>query len=281
MTPRVALTIAGSDSGGGAGLQADLKTFAANGVFGTCAVTAITAQNTAVVTDVLALESDLVTAQIRTVAADLQVLAVKTGMLAKAATVMAIGAMAENGELPRLVVDPVLVTTTGHLLLDEGGVRAYRETLLPHALIATPNLREAAVLTGREIRQLADEEMMALAAEELRQLGPDIVVVKGGHLASSSSPDIVAGPEGVRALDARRVSTHNDHGTGCSLSAAIAANLALGVPAEESIDRAKRYVHGALVGAQSWQIGTGHGPIDHFWDRAEAEREGSEGEGSS
>ncbi len=272
MTPRAALSIAGSDSGGGAGIQADLKTFAAHGVFATTAITAITAQNTQVVTEVLALDPELVVAQIRAVLSDLPIVAAKTGMLARAGTVARVGAMAAAGELPPLVVDPVLVTSSGHSLLDEGGVRAYRDLLLPHALVATPNLREAAVLTGRDVRQLRDEEAMAEAGEELRELGARFVIVKGGHLEAPTCPDVVVGPEGTSVLAARRVTTGNDHGTGCSLSAAVAANLARGLGVLESISEAKAYVHRAILGAARWRLGAGHGPIDHFgWDVDDAE----------
>lgn len=258
------LTIAGSDSGGGAGIQADLKTFAAHGVFGTTAITAVTAQNTAKVTDVVALDPDMVVAQVQAVTADMEVRAAKTGMLARAATVEAVGTLAAAGALPPLVVDPVLVSTSGHPLLDEGGVRAYRERLLPHATVATPNLREAAVLTGRSVRQLGDEEAMAEAGRELQRLGARVIVVKGGHLDAATSPDIVVGPEGIHTLEAPRVKTGNDHGTGCSLSAAIAANLAGGLGIMEAISEAKRYVHDALEGSAGWHLGSGHGPVDHF-----------------
>ncbi len=165
------------------------------------------------------------------------------------------------------MVDPVLVTSSGHSLLDEGGVRAYRDRLLPHALVATPNLREAAVLTGRDVRQLRDEEAMAEAGNELHGLGTRFVVVKGGHLDAPLSPDVIVGPQGTTVLPARRVTTGNDHGTGCSLSAAIAANLARGLGVLESISEAKAYVHRAILGAAHWRLGAGHGPIDHFgWD---------------
>lgn len=263
-TPRVALSIAGSDSGGGAGLQADLKTFAATGVHGATAVTAVTAQNTVAVTAVLALDAELVVAQVEAVLEDLNVAAVKTGMLASATTVEAVARLAADGRLPNLVVDPVLVSSSGHALMEEGGVLAYRELLLPHALVVTPNLREAAVLTGRRPSQLADEEAMVEAAQELRALGSAVVIVKGGHLAGSTSPDVVVGPQGTTMLPAQRVATSNDHGTGCSLSACIAARLALGDDVGASIAEAKAFVRRGLQGAASWRLGAGRGPIDHF-----------------
>ncbi len=275
-TPTVALSIAGSDSGGGAGLQADLKTFAALGVFGTTAVTAVTAQNTAAVLGVVALDPDFVVAQVRAVTSDLAVAAAKTGMLARPDTVAAVAELAARGELPPLVVDPVLVSSTGHPLMDEGGVDAYRRLLLPEAAVATPNLREAALLTGRSLSDLATVGAMVEAAEELRALGATVVVVKGGHLASAAregapgdaerpgSPDVVVGPDGPVVLHGERVATSNDHGTGCSLSAAITAGLALGSPPLEAVVAAKAYVRRALAGAVDWRLGAGHGPIDHF-----------------
>ena len=274
MTPVVALSIAGSDSGGGAGIQADLKTFAAHGVFGTCAITAVTAQNTRAVTGVVTMDPAFVVAQIEAVLDDLHPRAVKTGMLATGPTVAAVAALAGRGAFERLVVDPVLVSSTGHSLMDDAGIDAYRTLLLPLATVATPNLSEAAVLTGRRLEDLGSLDAMVAAAEELRGLGTETVVVKGGHLAralgsdpkrqSVPSPDVVVGPGGPVVLEADRVTTGNDHGTGCSLSAAIAANLALGSTTEEAVRAAKDYVHRALVGGAAWRLGGGHGPIDHF-----------------
>jgi len=266
VTPLVVLTIAGSDSGAGAGVQADLKTFAAHGLYGTCALSAVTAQHTAGVTGVVALEPRFVVDQVQAVVGDLHPVAVKTGMLANPAIVATVAELASSGVLPNLVVDPVLVSTSGHRLMDDGGIAAYRNHLFPQATVITPNLREAALLSGREPTDLRTTDAMAEVAEELRALGPGTVVVKGGHLGTdaSTTPDVVAGPEGTVILEGRRVTTSNDHGTGCSLSAAIAANLALGEDPLEAITRAKRYVERALEGAASWQLGSGHGPIDHF-----------------
>jgi hydroxymethylpyrimidine kinase/phosphomethylpyrimidine kinase len=270
MTPPVALTIAGSDSGGGAGIQADLKTFAALGVFGTSALSALTAQNTTAVTMVVVLEQAFVVAQIEAVLSDLHPGAVKTGMLASGPIVTVVASLAEAGRLPHLVVDPVLVSSTGHPLVDEGGVEAYRRHLIPTAEVLTPNLREAAVLCRRPLEDLGSLEAMVAAAEELRSLGPTSVVVKGGHLGAASgvadapSPDVVVGPAGTRVLEADRLATGNDHGTGCSLSAAIAAHLALGAGTLDAVVAAKAYVHRALAGAAGWRLGSGHGPIDHF-----------------
>lgn len=264
MTPTVALTIAGSDSGGGAGVQADLKTMAAHGVYGTCALTAVTAQHTAAVLQVVALETDAVMAQVHAVLADLPPAAVKTGMLATPAIVEAVADLAARQLLPALVVDPVLVSTSGDQLMQAGGVEAYRDALLPHAEVVTPNLREAALLTGAAPEELCDVAAMADAAEAIRSMGAAIVVVKGGHLHGDLSADVVAGPGGVVVIESTRVETRNDHGTGCTLSAAIAALLALGTPLQLAVEQAKEYVHRALLGASGWQLGQGHGPIDHF-----------------
>jgi hydroxymethylpyrimidine/phosphomethylpyrimidine kinase len=264
MTPKVALTIAGSDSGGGAGIQADLKTFAALGVYGTSALSAVTAQHTAAVLRTLSLDPDMVLAQVHAVLADLPPAAVKTGMLANPEIVKCVADLAARGLLPNLVVDPVLVSTSGHALMDEGGVHAYRELLFPHALVATPNLAEGALLAGVDVRDLGSVEAMTEVAEGLRRLGPDTVVLKGGHLNDGLAADVVVGPGGAVVLEATRIETRNDHGTGCTLSAAIAAELALGAPPAIAVERAKSYVHRALRGAARWQLGGGHGPIDHF-----------------
>jgi hydroxymethylpyrimidine kinase/phosphomethylpyrimidine kinase len=262
-TPPTALTIAGSDSGGGAGVQADLKTFAAHRVHGTSALTAVTAQNTAEVRGVVALEPSFVRLQIETVLADFEVLSVKTGMLATPAMVEELADLAGGGHLPQLVVDPVLVSSSGHALMDPAGVRAYLSLLLPHALVVTPNLREAAVLGGTTVEALTTTEAMAAVAEHIRGSGARYVVVKGGHL-SEAAHDVVAGPEGITVLPGARVDTGNDHGTGCSLSAAIAANLALGAAVLDAVREAKAFVARALAGGAGWHLGAGHGPVDHF-----------------
>jgi hydroxymethylpyrimidine/phosphomethylpyrimidine kinase len=283
VTPVVALTIAGSDSGGGAGIQADLKTFAAMGVYGTCAVTAVTAQHTTGVVAVAAVDPGMVRAQIEAVLDDLGAAAVKTGMLASPAIVAAVAELAAAGRLANLVVDPVLVSSTGHSLMERGGVEAYRRLLLPQATVATPNLREVALLTGRQLEDLGTVDAMTEAAEELRALGATTVVVKGGHRPATAGPfatvtprnpprdagdpgcpDVVAGPDGVVVLPAARITTGNDHGTGCTLSAAIAAGLALGRKPPTAVADGKRFVHRALQGAVEWHLGAGHGPIDHF-----------------
>jgi hydroxymethylpyrimidine/phosphomethylpyrimidine kinase len=267
-TPPTALTIAGSDSGGGAGAQADLKTFAAFRVHGTCALTAVTAQNTAEVRGVVALEPAFVRQQVETVLDDFDVRGVKTGMLANGAIVTAVADLAGRGFLPQLVVDPVLVSSTGHRLLEPEGVTAYLQLLLPHATVVTPNLREAAVLGGVDVESLATLEARVAVAERIRSTGARYVVVKGGHLTDSAD-DVVAGPEGIVVLPGERVVTGNDHGTGCSLSAAVAAALAKGTTVPEAIAEAKSFVARALAGGAAWRLGAGHGPLDHFgWSPA-------------
>jgi hydroxymethylpyrimidine kinase/phosphomethylpyrimidine kinase len=271
--PACALTIAGSDSGGGAGIQADLRTFAALGVHGAVALTAVTAQNTHEVTAVCALEAEMVTCQVLTVLSDLPVRAVKTGMLARPATVRAVGALARAGRLPQLVVDPVLVSSSGHPLMEIGGVEAYRHDLLPHALVATPNLREAAVLTDRDVATIRTVPDMIDVGEAIRQLGPRYVLVKGGHFTEdtdrdAAAPDVLVGPGGPFVLEAVRVVTRNDHGTGCSLAAACAARLAQGDDVPTAVETAKTFVLEALRSAATWTLGRGHGPIDHLgWSR--------------
>ncbi len=262
-TPPTALTIAGSDSGGGAGVQADLKTFAALRVHGTSALTAVTAQNTTGVRGVVALDPAFVRLQVEAVLDDFEVRSVKTGMLANGGIVTEVAHLAEQGRLPGLVVDPVLVSSTGHPLLETEGIAAYLERLLPRALVATPNLREAAVLSGTSVEALLSLDARIEVAEQIRGRGARWVVVKGGHLTDSAD-DVVAGPEGVTVLPSARVETGNDHGTGCSLSAAVAARLALGDTVLDAIGAAKEFVHRALVGGAGWRLGAGHGPVDHF-----------------
>ena len=269
MQPFVALTIAGSDSGGGAGIQADLRTFAARRVHGCSAITAITAQNTVGVTAVCALEPEMVVAQVDAVLSDLPVAATKTGMLARPQTVAAVARLAAAGRLPRLVVDPVLVSSTGAALMEEGGVEAYRRDLLPLALLATPNLREAAVLTGQTLSDVRDLEAMVALARRVAAFGPEWVLLKGGHFAEGSlterrAPDVLLGPDGYEVFDGPRVDTRNDHGTGCSTAACVAAELAKGATVPEAVVAAKTFVTAALRGAANWKLGSGHGPIDHL-----------------
>ena len=255
-----ALTIAGSDSGGGAGIQADLKTFAAHRVFGTCAITAVTAQNTLGVTMWRAVASDLVTAQIEAVAGDLGVDAVKVGMLANAAIVEAVAAAIAELDLPHVVVDPVMIAKGGDRLLEEEAVAAIRAELLPLAHVVTPNVPEAEVLSGRTIRSVDD---MRTAGERILGLGPRVVLVKGGHLEGPESIDVVCTAHEVFELRGPRIDTRHTHGTGCTLSSAIAANLALGLDDRPALSRARDYLDGAIRHAPG--LGRGHGPLGHFW----------------
>ena len=255
-----ALTIAGSDSGGGAGIQADLKTFAAHGVYGLSAITAVTAQNTLGVIDWVAMSADLVIAQVEAVVEDIGVGAVKTGMLANAAIVEAVAASVKSLDLPQLVVDPVMIAKGGDRLLDLDAVHAMRTELLPLAHVVTPNVPEAEVLADMQIRSLAD---MHEAARRIVALGPRVVLVKGGHLAGPESIDVAATKEGATELRGPRFLTQHTHGTGCTLASAIAANLASGKSEMEALAKAREYVEGAIRHAPG--LGKGHGPLAHFW----------------
>ena len=258
---RTALTIAGSDSGGGAGIQADLKTFAACGVYGTSAVTAVTAQNTLGVTAWEPISTELVIAQIEAVGDDLPPAAVKTGMLATAAIVEAVAAAIAALDLPNLVVDPVMIAKGGDRLLQSEAVAAIRTHLLKLATVVTPNVPEAEVLTGLSIKSLDD---MRTAARRIRTLGPRVVVVKGGHLPQGDRVvDVVSTPDAEFELTGRRFETRHTHGTGCTFAAAIAAFLALGQPVEEALRSARAYLEGAIEHAPG--LGRGHGPLNHFW----------------
>ena len=267
MTPPVALTIAGTDPSGGAGLQADLKTFAALRVYGASAITAVVAQNTTGVRDWRAMGPDFVVAQVEVVLDDQPVAAVKTGMLATAEIVLAVAQLAEAGRLPDLVVDPVMVASSGDRLLDAEAERLYVERLLPLAKVVTPNVREAQVLLGSTIASLDDQRE---AARKLGAHGPQVVVVKGGHAVAGTegeAVDVVWDGEGLREFRAPRIATQNNHGTGCSFASAIAAGLAKGGELPEVIADAKAYVQRAIAGGAQWRIGAGHGPLDHFgWE---------------
>jgi hydroxymethylpyrimidine/phosphomethylpyrimidine kinase len=254
-----ALTIAGSDSGGGAGIQADLKTFAALHVYGMSAITAITAQNTCGVSAVQAIDADMVAAQIHAVAADIGIHAAKTGMLFSAAIIQAVAAAVQaTGPYP-LVVDPVMVATSGDHLLQPAAEQSLRQDLIPLATVVTPNLAETAVLVGRKITSLAE---MQAAAEEIVANGAAAVVVKGGH-AIVKATDVFYDGSTMELLRGEVVQTHNTHGTGCTFSAAICALLARGIPLLEAVRRAKAYITGALK--QSLSVGKGSGPVGHFW----------------
>jgi hydroxymethylpyrimidine/phosphomethylpyrimidine kinase len=255
-----ALTIAGSDSGAGAGIQADLKTFAAHGVYGTCAVTAVTAQNTLGVVCWQALDADLVTAQIEAVVSDIGADAVKVGMLGNAAIAEAVAAAIRALDLPQVVVDPVMIAKGGDRLISDEGVATIRSELLPLAHVVTPNIPEAEALTGLSIQSPGD---MRDAAARILRLGPRVVLVKGGHAGGPESVDVCVTAATSFEIRAPRIDTPHTHGTGCTLSSAIAANLALGLPDREAIELAREYLDGALRHAPG--LGRGHGPLNHFW----------------
>lgn len=257
---RIALTIAGSDSGGGAGIQADLKTFAALGVFGTSAITAVTAQNTLGVDRADALDPGLVAAQIRAVATDLRPDAAKTGMLANAALIETVAACVQEFGIGPLVVDPVMVASSGDILLEPQAVDALRSRLIPLADLLTPNLAEAEVLTGRPV---TNEAEMRAAAAALVEMGARAALVKGGHLAGDEMVDILFDGREFHALRALRLPVDNPHGTGCTLSAAVAAGLARGDTLALAVSRAVGFVRRAIETAPG--LGHGRGPLNHFF----------------
>jgi hydroxymethylpyrimidine/phosphomethylpyrimidine kinase len=257
----IALTIAGSDSGGGAGIQADLKTFSALGVYGASAITALTAQNTREVRAIFDVSPEFVARQIDAVFDDLAVDAVKIGMLSRPAVIEHVAACLVRHAPPAVVLDPVMVATSGDSLLQPDAVAALRECLAPLATVITPNLPEACVLLGRES---IDEPHMPAAAEALLALGCSAVLLKGGHLTGDTSVDILHDGERVTRLSARRIASRNTHGTGCTLSSAVAAFLARGSPLTEAVQQAKDYVSAAIAHAATLELGTGHGPVHHF-----------------
>jgi hydroxymethylpyrimidine/phosphomethylpyrimidine kinase len=257
---RTALTIAGSDSGGGAGIQADLKTFAALGVYGTSAIAAITAQNTERVTRVFGIPPDVVIAQIDAVAEDIDIHAVKTGMLATPDIVSAVAGAIARLELPHVVVDPVMVAKSGDLLLTPDAVESVRSTLLPLAEIVTPNRPEAEVLAGRTIATSDDARQ---AARAIHGCGAGAVVIKGGHFEGDVLVNLLFDGTRFFEFETARVNTRHTHGTGCTFASAIAAGLARGDTVANAVQRATEYVAGAIASGLS--IGRGHGPVDHFW----------------
>jgi hydroxymethylpyrimidine/phosphomethylpyrimidine kinase len=258
----VALTIAGSDSSGGAGIQADLKTFAALGVYGASAITALTAQNTQGVEAVLVVPPDFVARQIKVVARDLSIGAVKIGMLATGEIIEAVAGALEILPGVPVVLDPVMVATSGDVLLDEDAIDTLRTVLLPRATLVTPNLPEAAKLLGGD--EAKDERAMSGQAASLRRLGAKAVLIKGGHAEGDQAVDLLVDDEGELRLEAPRVKTGNAHGTGCTLSSAVAAELAKGASLREAAARAKAYVRAAIVAADQIEIGQGRGPVHHF-----------------
>jgi hydroxymethylpyrimidine/phosphomethylpyrimidine kinase len=264
----VAMTIAGSDSGGGAGIQADLRTFAFHRVHGTSALTCITAQNTLGVTRVDALPPESVGAQIQTVADDIGIQAAKTGMLLNQAIMTVVAQMIQAIGLTQLVVDPVMVSRTGAVLIDEGAIATLTHELIPQALILTPNRYEAQLLSGIPIETLED---MKTAADIIRTLGCQSVVVKGGGMAGElRGVDVFWDGDRLEVLTMGQVDTTDTHGTGCTLSAAIAANLALGLDPFQAVQAAKNYVTTALKYAL--RIGKGQGPVGHYFPLLQEER---------
>ena len=257
-----ALTVAGSDSGGGAGIQADLKTFSAFGVYGASAVAAITAQNTIGVQAAMPVEPNLVAAQIRSVLSDIEIRAVKTGMLHSSETILAVAESLQEFQ-GHVVVDPVMVAKSGDPLLSDDAVETLNETLIARATLTTPNLPEAARILGAEVA-LCPEDMME-QGKALLKMTSGAMLIKGGHAPGDLCVDILIEPgEEPLVLSSKRIDTRNTHGTGCTLSAAVAANLALGSSLAESVDRSRRYLLRAIAAADSMNVGKGHGPVYHF-----------------
>ncbi len=263
---RIALTIAGSDSGGGAGIQADLKTFHQFGVYGTSVITAVTAQNTVGVEDWAALPVPLVTRQIAAVAADLPPAGVKSGMLGSAEVVEAVAEAIRRHHLPNYVLDPVMVATSGDRLLDRDAEQLIARRLVPLATLVTPNLDETRILVGEEVASVAQMER---AARALIKMGAKGALVKGGHLEGEEVVDVLALGDDLRRFTRPKLRTTSTHGTGCTLSAAVAAGLALGRPLERSVADAIDFVHRAIATAPG--LGKGHGPLNHFTPAPAAE----------
>ncbi|MGH2738983.1 MAG: bifunctional hydroxymethylpyrimidine kinase/phosphomethylpyrimidine kinase [Actinomycetota bacterium] len=255
-----ALTIAGSDSGGGAGIQADLKTFQALGVFGMTAITAVTVQNTKGVSGYEEIPADAVAEQIRAVATDIGVDAAKTGMLASAPIIHSVAETVAESQIPNLVVDPVFVSKHGHPLLRDDAVEVLRAEILPLAVLVTPNIPEASGLAGFPVQTPTDMERAGLA---ILELGPRAVLVKGGHLEEGDATDLLVTADGVQPISAERIHTPNTHGTGCVLSAAIAGRLALGDELVDAVRKGKLFVTEAIRAALP--IGQGIGPVNPSW----------------
>ncbi len=269
-SPPIALTIAGSDCSGGAGIQADLKTFTALGVYGASVLTALTAQNTSGVSGVHAVPSAFITAQFDAVMTDLAVGAIKTGMLATRETVETVAdGLVRYSHLP-IIVDPVMVATSGDVLLAADAIQSIRRRLIPLAEVITPNLPEAARLLDTAIA--TTEAEMAVQGRALLGLGAKTVLIKGGHAEGDEAVDLLFAAEGVIRLALPRVATRNTHGTGCTLAAAIAALMAAGVARPDAVRRAKQFVWEALQSAKDMRVGQGHGPVDHLFGIRRAPR---------
>ncbi len=258
----IAVTIAGSDSGGGAGIQADLKTFSALGVYGASVITALTAQNTLGVTAIHTAPAGFVTAQLDAVFSDLHVNAVKIGMLSQTDVISAVASGLTQWAPPFTVLDPVMVATSGDRLIDDDAVAAIVSRLFPLATLITPNLAEAATLLGETMASHDDD--IQRQGEALLGVGARAVLMKGGHGNGAESTDLLITPEGTIRLSAPRIATPNTHGTGCTLSSAIAAGLAKGLPLDKAVSDAKTYVTNALIASATLEIGQGSGPVHHF-----------------
>jgi hydroxymethylpyrimidine/phosphomethylpyrimidine kinase len=262
MTTPIAVTIAGSDSGGGAGIQADLKTFSALGVYGASVIAALTAQNTKGVTAIHDVPPDFVTAQIDAVFSDLDVNAVKIGMLSRAPVIKAVASGLARHKQNKIVLDPVMIAASGDRLLAPDAIEVLRDVLMKQALVVTPNLPEAAALLETTVAQ--NEAEMQEQGEKLLALGARAVLIKGGHGGGAESVDLLVEPTSVARLAAERIDTQNTHGTGCTLSSAIAAGLARGLDLAEAVRQAKAYVTAAIAASDRLSIGHGHGPVHHF-----------------
>lgn len=258
----IAVTIAGSDSGGGAGIQADLKTFSALGVYGASVIAALTAQNTKGVTGIHDVPPAFVTAQIDAVFSDLAVDAVKIGMLSNPRTIAAVAAGLTKYRQEKIVLDPVMVAASGDRLLVPEAIDTLRRDLLPRAMLITPNLPEAAALLEGPVAQTEAE--MCAQGEKLLELGARAVLIKGGHGQGAESVDFLIAPQAVVRLASERIATRNTHGTGCTLSSAIAAGLARGLALADAARQAKAYVTAAIAASDTLAIGHGHGPVHHF-----------------
>ena len=258
----IAVTIAGSDSGGGAGIQADLKTFSALGVYGASVVTALTAQNTRGVQAIHDVPADFIAAQMNSVFSDLTVSATKIGMLSQVPVIEAVASGLDRHRVWNVVLDPVMVATSGDRLLNPDAVSALKRLLIPRAILVTPNLLEAAALLDQPVA-MGEDDMLA-QGQALISGGAQAVLMKGGHGRGATSLDLLVTPDGVVRLEAPRIDTANTHGTGCTLSSAIAAGLAKGFPRGQAVSEAKDYVTAAIAASGRLSIGSGHGPTHHF-----------------
>ena len=259
-----ALTIAGSDSGGGAGIQADLKAFSANGVYGMSAITAVTAQNTKKVLDIFPLPVEMIKKQIQAVVEDIGTDAVKIGMLHSSEVIRIVVKTLKEYNLTNIVVDPVMVATSGDKLLQDEAISTLIKEMLPVATVITPNLPEAEIILNRKIKT---KEAFIKATKDLTETGARAILLKSGHFKGKELTDVLFIPEKNELIEipSKRVPTENTHGTGCTLSSAIAAHLALGTPLKEAIKKGLKYIHQSILEGAQYEIGHGHGPVHHFY----------------